>query len=328
MFNQSQFIKMPILNISSRYRLAIPIVLALMVFVSVDLWNVKVWQQALLKTKSINKAHVEVRNKIEIKNGLLNERLNKKPLSFVQFDLPALPIELTSNSLKDPDFKDKKLNDEGLKTNALRENTLKKIDVNKNKISIVNLNDKKGTQNKAVNNQLINKSQIKNRTKNKRTSAIYQQLVSDQTINIEIAWPDNKRARQNVFDFLYQCAGMKFGVLNNQEVTLAKNEYLTFNKNNNQQPSEWLRIAQGELNNQELKWLQQYKLSGTAVRLFPKAIDWQLATLLTNQLNGASLKSLRAIYQLSGYRLMLASITLNGKLLANDWTLIQSKCPK
>jgi len=184
-------------------------------------------------------------------------------------------------------------------------------------------------QQRTLPNKKPNKQRVKVLTKVKAeadgsTVAIYQQLVSDNSISIELAWPNESSARQGLFTFLYQCIGMKFGVLNNQSVTLAKTFYQ--NVNDEQQPSEWLRIVQGPLASQERLWLQQYHLLGTPVRLFPKVVDWQLAKLIKNQLKGKPLKNLRAHYQYDHQRLMLINIRLNGQWLSKSWTLIENKC--
>jgi len=161
----------------------------------------------------------------------------------------------------------------------------------------------------------------------KTVSAMYQQLISNDSINIEIAWPDNSTEREKLFSYLYQCIGMKFGVLSHQKVTLIKNNYQHIADVHSNQPSEWLRIAQGQLARQEHHWLQQYYLSGIPVRLFPKTVDWQLARLLTSHLKKEPLRSLRARYMGLGDRLILTNISVNGQLLTNNWTLITKKCP-
>jgi hypothetical protein len=181
-------------------------------------------------------------------------------------------------------------------------------------------------QTKVDKRQVSQKHEPPKKVSQDSTAAIYQQLISDSSINIELAWPNESSARQGLFTFLYQCIGMKFGVLNNQKVTLAKTFYQNGNANDIHQPSEWLRLAQGELASQERLWLKQYHLSGTPVRLLPKVVDWQLAKLINNQLNGKSLKNLRAQYKYQHQRLLLTDIQLNNQRLSQNWTLIENKC--
>ena len=72
-----------------------------------------------------------------------------------------------------------------------------------------------------------------------------------------------------------------------------------------------MRVAQGTLAQREYQWLRQYQLSGTAVRLFPKKIDWQLANILAEQLDGKALHTFRANYRLKHNRLQLDNIYLD-----------------
>jgi hypothetical protein len=151
------------------------------------------------------------------------------------------------------------------------------------------------------------------------TANMYQKLVTDNSINVEIAWPHNSTDREKLFNYLYQCAGMKFGVLQQQRVTLVKDYH-------HQPHSEWLRVAQGKLAKREYKWMRQYQLSGTAVRLFPKKIDWQLANIIAQQLNGKTLNSFRANYRLNHHSLQLENVYLNDEKNDANWLLMQTPC--
>lgn len=284
-----------------------------MTFVLINMWNINVWQQTLLnkitehqpaKVQSEKVLQKIAQTKLALANQESNEKLNKKseqahhdqekPLVFAQIDLPQLPkppmdlIGQNSNNAKPMVKKTRR--------QAPREQQAPPA-----------------------------KQPVKPETK-QSVSATYQQLILDSSINIELAWPNKASARQDLFAFLYQCVGMKFGVLNNQNVTLAKIPSPHVNAIKKHQPSDWLRIAQGQLANQERHWLQQYNLSGTPVRLFPKEIDWQLAKLINHQLNGQPLTSLRAHYQHQNQRLILTNIRLNGQWLNKNWILIENKC--
>ncbi|MGL1958195.1 MAG: hypothetical protein OCD00_12850 [Colwellia sp.] len=149
-------------------------------------------------------------------------------------------------------------------------------------------------------------------------SKLYEQLVTDNAVNIEIAWPDMEKERDELFNYLYNCAGMQFGVMHNNQVTV-------ISKTSNQPNSAWLRVASGQLNNQELKWLQQAALSGVPVRLFPQEIDRKLAKLLTRSLAGNTLKSFWGRYQLSSQGLMISNLFIN-KQKVNGYWLIDSGC--
>ncbi len=309
-------------------------VFLVMAFWLITTYNLNAWQQVLLE-KTIENAPSNTLNKnVKIKAALLPDQSIKsisnkgKPLVLANVDLPELPktaINLTIKSEIPPKLSEqeakylldkKQANLSGKPPNKLPNNL-----PNKSPRKTVSKTLSKVAQKPEV--QAVTKAVTKVVSK-ESTSAIYQQLISDHAINIELAWSNESSARQRVFAFLYQCMGMKFGVLNNQKVTLAKTSYQY--SNNLGQSSEWLRIAQGQLSNQERLWLQQYNLTGTPVRLFPKVADWQLAKLITDQLNGQALKSLRAHYKYENQRLLLRDISLNGQRLNKSWLLIESEC--
>jgi hypothetical protein len=265
----------------------------LLVFWLISIWNINIWQQALLENKIKKQPSKELKESAQKKSILFDKQLKltindkSKSLIFANVDLPKLP---------------------------------------KKPIDLITKIERTFKPNVKITKEPLTKTKSTKAVIKESTSAIYQQLVSDNSISIELAWPNESTARQSLLTFLYQCIGMKFGVLNNQNVTLANTFYQNVETNDKQKPSEWLRIAQGQLASQEHLWLQQYHLSGTPVRLFPKVVDWQLAKLINNQLKGIPLKSLRAYYNYDHQRLMLRNIRLNGERLSKSWILIESKC--
>jgi hypothetical protein len=284
-------------NTSYLYKFIALVLTTLIIYWLISIWNITIWQQVLLEKTTENQPSKALKQMINNKG---------RSLVFTNVDLPELPkkvIDLIKKNTRSPQSSIKKT---------------KQALTDKQPI----LSNKQAT--KKANNK--SEKQVVNAVNKDSTSAIYQQLVSDNSINIELAWPNESSARQGLFTFLYQCLGMKFGVLNNKKVTLAKTFYQNVNANDEQQPSEWLRIAQGQLASQERLWLQQYHLSGTPVRLFPKVLDWQLAKFINIQLNGKPLKSLRAFYKYDHQRLMLNNIRLNGQWLSAEWTLTENKC--
>lgn len=273
----------------------------------ISIWYISVWQHALLKKPTADKLVQKIENIADEKTVSLHEKIRQvansqnKTLVFVQADLPAPPEPAKALSKNDISHSN------GINHSA---KAISAIKVASQPSPVV----KKSSTAKSVVHPVNKKS----------VSAIYQQLSSDSDINIELAWPNNISARQDILIFLYQCIGMKFGVLSNGNVTLAKTPYQQLDQK--QQPSEWLRIAQGQLANQEQQWLKQYNLAGTPVRLFPKSVDWQLAKHINNKLKGEPLKSLRARYKRAKQRLLLTDIQLNGQQLSKNWTLITTKC--
>lgn len=280
-------------NTSYVYKFIALALITLIIYWLISIWNINIWQQVLLE-KTMESQPLKELNK-KLKQTINNPG---RALVFSKVDLPALPKKAINSIKKN-----------GEPPQPSIKSTKQPLPKKQQKLP----NKKSDIQP----NEAVRKDS---------TSVIYQQLISDNSISIELAWPNEPSARQGLFTFLYQCIGMKFGVLNNQKVTLAKTFYQNVNANDKQQPSEWLRIAQGQLASQEHLWLQQYRLSGTPVRLFPKVVDWQLAKLINIQLNGKPLKSLRAFYKYDHQRLTLNGIRLNGQLLSENWILTENKC--
>lgn len=147
---------------------------------------------------------------------------------------------------------------------------------------------------------------------------VYKQL-SDQGIDIQIAWPQQIHQQQGALDFMYQCAGMQFAMLNGNNITKVNQLKLS-------DYSGWIRVAQGDLSKKEHHWIAAYSLTGTPIRLFPRNIDLRLAQHLANALKGAPLVNLRANYQVSNQRLYLTKIQLNNQVITASWTLYQGEC--
>jgi hypothetical protein len=147
---------------------------------------------------------------------------------------------------------------------------------------------------------------------------VYKQL-SDQGIDIQIAWPQKTHQQQGALDFMYQCAGMQFAVLNGNNITKANQFSLS-------DYSDWIRVAQGNLSKKEHHWLNAYALTGTPIRLFPRDIDLRLAQHLANALKDSPLVNLRANYQVNNQRLYLTHIQLNKQPITGSWELYQGKC--
>lgn len=151
------------------------------------------------------------------------------------------------------------------------------------------------------------------------TEKMYNQLVGDKSLSIELVWPNHSLAREKMFSYLYQCVGMKFGILDKTNLTVLMGSSHALH-------SEWLRVAQGELSSREGRLLTQHSLSGIPVRLFPKKIDWQFAQLLAQHLAGRPLSSFRAKYSLKPQGLFIENITMNGQQIKGSWQLIAQQC--
>jgi hypothetical protein len=147
---------------------------------------------------------------------------------------------------------------------------------------------------------------------------VYKQL-SEQTVDIQIAWPQQIHQQQGALGFMYQCAGMQFAMLNGNKITKVNQFALS-------DYSGWIRVAQGNLSKKEHHWIAAYSLTGTPIRLFPRNIDLRLAQHLANALKGAPLVNLRANYQVSNQRLYLTKIQLNNQAIKTSWELYLGEC--
>jgi hypothetical protein len=147
---------------------------------------------------------------------------------------------------------------------------------------------------------------------------VYKQL-SDQGVDIQIAWPQQIHQQQGALDFMYQCAGIQFAMLNGNKITKVNQFALS-------DYSDWIRVAQGNLSKKEQHWITAYYLTGTPIRLFPRNIDLRLAQHLANALKGAPLVNLRANYQVSNQRLYLTKIQLNNQAIKTSWELYIGEC--
>lgn len=174
--------------------------------------------------------------------------------------------------------------------------------------------------------ELVHQSPEPALTKVKQTPAadkqqieqVYKQL-SDQDIDIQIAWPQQAHQQQAALDFMYQCAGMQFAVLKGNNITKVNQLKLS-------DYSDWIRVAQGNLSKKEQHWLNAYALTGTPIRLFPREIDFRLSHHLANTLKGSPLVNLRANYQVINQALLLNNIQLNNQTIKGSWPLYQGKC--
>lgn len=152
---------------------------------------------------------------------------------------------------------------------------------------------------------------------------VYKQL-SEQGVDIQIAWPQQAQQLQGALDFMYQCAGMQFAVLNGN--ILNKVNHTKVNQPKLSDYSDWIRVAQGSLSEKEQHWLNAYALTGTAIRLFPREIDFRLSQHLANTLKGSPLVNLRANYQVTNQTLLLNNIQVNNQTIKGSWPLYQGKC--
>lgn len=141
---------------------------------------------------------------------------------------------------------------------------------------------------------------------------IYEQILTDNGLDLQIALPPNAGQREHLLNYLYRCAGGQFAVLQHQQLRyLSPKRYPAV--------SRWLRVVNGALSTQEQQWLK--KQSGTPVRVFPQSMDMRLAAYIAKNLSATPLHALRARYQLNANGLVLTHISLNQQAIAGTWLL-------
>ncbi|BDX06390.1 hypothetical protein [Planctobacterium marinum] len=150
-------------------------------------------------------------------------------------------------------------------------------------------------------------------------SQVYEQLSNDRTVQVQLRLPDSDNDKAILFDWLYQCAGVQFGIWHNDQVTqISPKRYVPV--------SDWMRIANHYLSPQEQQWWHESPEPGQPVRLFPMSMDKTLANDIAQHLKGHKLLSFSAQYQLSSAGLFAQHIVLNGMNISGRWKLANKRC--
>ncbi|WP_233267383.1 hypothetical protein [Paraglaciecola sp. L3A3] len=155
--------------------------------------------------------------------------------------------------------------------------------------------------------------------KNAQTVELLYQQLTGEGLDMQIAWPENTKEREGAIQFMYQCVGLQFAVLNGNQITKLNRTKVT-------NYSDWIRVAQGGLSKKERHLINAYAVKGKAIRLFPRLIDWRLAQYLTVALRGKTLTHFRANYQIKNQQLFLGNIWLNKQAITDSWMLYHGQC--
>lgn len=150
---------------------------------------------------------------------------------------------------------------------------------------------------------------------------------------IEIAWPQNRSERSRLYDLLTACHGMQTAMLAG-----ASNIYAidgapgaTWNVNRDA-VSGFIRQPAGELTDAEKSAIERIKarhgiLYATPVRLFPRGVDAVMLGGLGQIVGPGYLKynTIRARYRLSGNRITVADVRVDGKNVAGGVALPRTR---
>ena len=144
---------------------------------------------------------------------------------------------------------------------------------------------------------------------------------------IELVWPKGKAQRGRLYGYLYECRGMRLGVLYQGRVELLE-------------PASELgaelnlggvaRLVSGALSPREQAMYSQSQHPGQPVRLFPAVFDQRVLRALRRALGSefGRAKTLRAGYGFQNGRLSLSDIRLDGKQIAGVVVQLGSECQK
>lgn len=170
------------------------------------------------------------------------------------------------------------------------------------------------TNNNTALKQPVKNGSIHSVAKAATGQAIYHQLAQNAQLDIELAWPQDRRKREALLHYLYTCMAAEFALLQDHELV-----YLS--ANTFERKSQWLRVVRGSLSAQEQRWIKASSVTGTAVRLFPEVVDLRLGAYIGELLGGENLVSLRGRYQLTHSQLYLSNIFINGEFFESEWLL-------
>jgi hypothetical protein len=140
--------------------------------------------------------------------------------------------------------------------------------------------------------------------------------------SIEIRWPSQAGDRDRLYDVFTQCLGMKVGLLDDQgHVYLGEGPKTQPMALNMDKYSGFVRRPEGAIaadEQQEIARIRAYHgVSAPSARMFPRRVDAYLLGGLRATVGDQYLKmkSVRAAYRLSGRRVMIDSITADGRAL-------------
>lgn len=138
--------------------------------------------------------------------------------------------------------------------------------------------------------------------------------------SVEIRWPSQAGERDRLYDIFTQCLGMKVGLLDDQgHVYLGEGPRQQAMAINLDKYSGFVRRPEGAIAGDEQREIARIRayhgMSAPPARMFPRRVDAYLLGGLRTAVGDQYLKmkSVRAAYRLSGQRVMIDSITADGR---------------
>lgn len=138
--------------------------------------------------------------------------------------------------------------------------------------------------------------------------------------SVEIRWPSQAAERDRLYDAFTQCLGMKVGLLDDQgHVYLGEGPRQQAMAINLDKYSGFVRRPEGAIATDEQREIARIRgyhgMSAPPARMFPRRVDAYLLGGLRTAVGDQYLKmkSVRAAYRLNGRRVMIESITADGR---------------
>jgi hypothetical protein len=145
---------------------------------------------------------------------------------------------------------------------------------------------------------------------------------------IQFYFPQNHRKKTEIVQHMYHCEGVLFGAVDKK--TQSQLTILSTQQNSQEPRSKLLRVVNQELSRYEQQLLRLYAAQDTPVRVFPYSLDYNLASLIANELfnhhDAGELHQFSAIYALVNGQLKLSNIEVNGRRLDTSWLLSVRPC--
>lgn len=145
---------------------------------------------------------------------------------------------------------------------------------------------------------------------------------------VQFYFPKNPRKARAILEYMYQCEGVAFATVDRE--TRTQLTILSSTQENSEDRSQLLRVVNQDLSKHEQQLLTLYAAKDVPVRVFPFSFDYNLASLIANELaqhhDAVGLKQFHAEYKLSSGQLRLTNIRVNGRNLDQSWLLSVRAC--
>lgn len=219
-----------------------------------------------------------------------------------QFDdtLTKVQIQLSSVSLPPPSI-----------TVPLNKNNKDKMETSYTiKHAIDNVKNNTKTSDNSDITQSSRLKQIKTQAKIKQQLLAMTAMQGD---SMQLRFPASQHETEQILTYMHDCIGI--------DLAAYKNDALIMLKQTHAQHSPMLRVASGHTNKTERSLLTLYANDASLARLYPLWFDMRLSAKIYEQVKDTKLSFFEGEYYLSGSRLFLKNIAINGIKLKESWLM-------